>query len=238
MHANIRILFEKLAEQKKISHAYLFSGNDHAGKKEIIERFLAAGNIGFPDQMRIVPAEKEISIGQIRQLREFASMSAWTSSHKVGVIEQAHAMNREAQSAFLKLLEEPKGNLVLFLLTEYPEILLDTIRSRTQEFPLYNFEAAEVSEETRTEFEKLQKASLHDRFAYAKKLADSPEEITQTLIAWTALLRNTLIDTAKQDAKASHAIAQKIKTAQEVSYILQTSNANPRLALERLLLDL
>ncbi|HEX9722166.1 MAG TPA: hypothetical protein VGA53_02775 [Candidatus Paceibacterota bacterium] len=238
MGTNIRILFEKLAKQHCLAHAHLFSGNDSNTKNHIITGFLEDLRIEAADQIRVEPAEKEISITQIRDLIQFLSLSAWNSPYKVAIIQNAETMNREAQSAFLKLLEEPKGNTVLFLITKHPQVLLDTIRSRCQEFRFYAFEPFTIPEETKKEFGKLQKANLHTRFAYAKKLADTPEEIAQTLQFWIALLRQSMVENTKTNANAAHAFAQKIKTAQEILHILQTTNANPRLAVERLLLDM
>jgi len=237
-HETQRDFFQKVAEQEKFSYAYLFSGNDSDAKNHIISGFLKDLRIEIADQIRVEPAEKEISIAQIRQLGEFLSMSAWNSPYKAAVIQEAHAMNREAQSAFLKLLEEPKGNTVLFLITKHPQVLLDTIRSRCQEFRFYAFEPFEIPQETKNEFGKLQKTSLHTRFAYAKKLADTPEEIAQTLHMWIALLRQSMIESARADSKTTSYFARKIQTAQEILHILETTNASPRLALERLLLDI
>jgi hypothetical protein len=51
---------------------------------------------------------------------------------KVFVIEQAELMNELAQSAMLKTLEEPAGRTLIILLTDQPDSLLATIRSRCQ----------------------------------------------------------------------------------------------------------
>jgi DNA polymerase III delta' subunit len=51
---------------------------------------------------------------------------------KFFVVEQAELMNPHAQNAMLKTLEEPAGRTVIVLLSESPEFLLPTIRSRCQ----------------------------------------------------------------------------------------------------------
>ncbi len=51
---------------------------------------------------------------------------------KVFIIEQADLMNAPAQNALLKTLEEPPGRTLIVLLSDQPESLLPTIRSRTQ----------------------------------------------------------------------------------------------------------
>ena len=168
-------IFQKLTEQKKLSHAYVFSGNNTAQKNEVLESCISALGIQIADRMTIKSAEKEISIAEVRDFSSFFSMSSWISPYKAGVIYDAHPMNTEAPSAFLKLLEEPKGDTVFFLATEHPDLLLDTIRSRAQEFKFYSFGASAADESSKAEFEKLRGATLHDKLAYAKKASEAPE---------------------------------------------------------------
>ena len=54
------------------------------------------------------------------------------SSRRVAVLEEAEKWTTEAANAFLKTLEEPPGRSVLVLLSDRPESLLPTIRSRVQ----------------------------------------------------------------------------------------------------------
>jgi len=235
-------LLKKLAEQKKLSHAYLFSGNDHKQKEELVHALLDILSVQLADQMQISPegerGASEITIAQIRSLSAFFSMSAWNSPYKVAILRGAHCMNQEAQSAFLKLLEEPKGDTVFFLLTEYPDELLHTIRSRAQEFKFYSFAPTKIAGRDIVEFEKLQKADLTTRFAHAKKLADAPEQMAETLQNWLAVLRQQLYAAVKESLQAAYPLTATIKVLQETSTLLRTTNVNPRLALERIMLNL
>ena len=237
-------LFAKLTQAHALSHAYIFSGNDHERKQALLAEI--GGKLGWKEfqhpDLFVVQAEgaeagAEITIAQIRQLYNHLSMGAWSAPYKVAICKDAHRMNREAQSAFLKLLEEPKGDTVFFLLTPHPEMLFDTIRSRAQEFRFYRFAPPEIKSELKAEFLKLQKASLHDRFDYAKKLADNAEQIPETLQNWLALTREMLHAALKENAKAALPLLSPVKTVQETLYLLRTTNINPRLALERLMLQ-
>ena len=51
---------------------------------------------------------------------------------KVFIVEEAEAMNAQAQNALLKTLEEPSGRTLIILLSDQPHALLSTIRSRAQ----------------------------------------------------------------------------------------------------------
>src|SRR5262249_23995919 len=50
----------------------------------------------------------------------------------------------EGANALLKVLEEPPGETVFFLLTQTPEVLLPTIRSRCQHFPFQPLQQDQV----------------------------------------------------------------------------------------------
>ena len=128
---------KKSVELGKISHAYLFCGEEHLGKKRIALEFVKlinGGNfdLGHPDLILIEPKEKEIQIAQIRELIQKLSFKPYSALFKVALIDQAHLMTKDSQNSFLKTLEEPKGRTVLILITETPERLLATISSRCE----------------------------------------------------------------------------------------------------------
>lgn len=75
----------------------------------------------------------ELSVNVLRpELLEPAGRKAAMGRGKVFVIEQAELMNPQAQNAILKTLEEPAGRTLIILLTDQPNSLLATIRSRCQ----------------------------------------------------------------------------------------------------------
>lgn len=65
-------------------------------------------------------------------LIEKAAMKSVVGVGKMFVIEEAELMNATAQNALLKTLEEPAGRTLIILLTDQPESLLSTIRSRSR----------------------------------------------------------------------------------------------------------
>ncbi|MDO8470350.1 MAG: DNA polymerase III subunit delta', partial [bacterium] len=143
--------FVKTAKTGSLSHAYLLSGNDAQKKTEAVSKliqFLYCEHPGVliscgkcrscnavskglhPDITKISKDGSEIKIIQILRLNSFLSLTSSQGKVKTIVIEEADCMNAQAQSAFLKLLEEPKGDTLFLLLTEYPALLLPTIHSR------------------------------------------------------------------------------------------------------------
>ncbi len=137
-HQKQRHFLKKAADLGKIPHALLFSGQEKIGKRTLALEFARylydnPGNIEkHPDLIVIEPEKEKIQIFQIRGLISRLSLKPYSAPLKIGIIDKAHKMTFQAQSSFLKLLEEPKGNTLLILITEYPETLLSTITSRVQ----------------------------------------------------------------------------------------------------------
>lgn len=146
----------KSAELNRLSHAYLFLGQKHLGKKTIAKEFVKLLSCQaenppcqkcwscqsfqrevHPDLILIKPEGKEIKISQIRQLQRQLSFRPHSAIFKVAIIDTAERMNQEAQSCLLKTLEEPSGSTLLFLITEYPETLFSTIISRVQKIKFF-----------------------------------------------------------------------------------------------------
>jgi DNA polymerase III subunit gamma/tau len=252
----------------KLSHAYIFSGNDEVGQQRLALKLSQLLNcearlIGgcadeaqkgepcqacasckgmrektHPDAVWISET-REIPISAIRGLRSHFSLSSWQSPFKVAVIEKAHLMNTEAQSALLKLLEEPRKNAILLLLCEYPDLLLDTIRSRAQEIRWYSFPAtAKEDGKYAEELKRLKDSFLQERFDYAKKAAETSQDAIYVLEGWMRAQRSFLL---KSISDVSENIAQEervVKTIQEMLRVVSTTNVTPRLALEQVLLEL
>ena len=222
-----------------LSHAYLFSGNDKECKDKTIFsfcEFLLGKGAHHGDLHSIDSLGKEITISQIRDLSLVLALGAWNSLWKIVVVRRAHLMNQEAQSAFLKLLEEPKGNTVFLLETDRAVQLLPTIRSRVQEIRFWKFPATveQVSNSMQKKFGDIASQPLYKRFFFAKTLSEFPEEIQQFLDEYTAYLRLQLKRVLQTRNISS--LLRLIQLSQETSVLLQTTNVSARLALERLLL--
>lgn len=261
---------KRSAEFGRLAHAYIFSGNDRESKSAVAFRIAQLINCkqknqlerpchicavcraierhSFSDVTCIEPDTKaesqssrgEIKISQIRQLHAFFSLGSWVSPYKIAIIDQAHRMNPEAQSAFLKLLEEPKGNTLFLLLADHAEILFGTIRSRAQEIKFYNFKPSlRTPLQVKKNFESLRSETLSERFAYAKKLSEAPEDdIEETLEALLTAVRIRMLEEIKRNSQEIQHTARAAKAIQEISSVLETTNVNTRLALENLMLQI
>ena len=151
----------KAAEAKRVPHAFLFSGEESIGKRkvafEFAELILSCKGESLekginPDFHFIKPELKigkkqisrQIQISQVRELNSFFNLTNFNAPFKVAIIDDAHFMKQDAQSSFLKLLEEPRGNSVFILISSFPRMILPTIISRTQVLKFYKVPVLEI----------------------------------------------------------------------------------------------
>jgi DNA polymerase III subunit delta' len=74
---------------------------------------------------------RQISIQQIRLLKDFAQFRPLKGSRRIFLIDQIDRANEQAANSLLKTLEEPPEYLILILTAANPYDLLPTIRSRS-----------------------------------------------------------------------------------------------------------
>ena len=79
-----------------------------------------------------------ISVDDIRALIDSVSLTRNFNTHKVVLIKSAEYMNHNAANALLKTLEEPPEHTVIILVSNRPEKLSATIRSRCQRLLMHN----------------------------------------------------------------------------------------------------
>jgi DNA polymerase III subunit delta' len=101
-------------------------------------RLVESGN--HPDLHRLAPAgpgdqirigsRQSPEAGTVRRLVSDLAMLAMEGRARVAVVERANRMNEDAQSAFLKTLEEPPAGVTLILCADEEEGLIPTVRSR------------------------------------------------------------------------------------------------------------
>ena len=81
-----------------------------------------------------IKSPPQIRLNQIKGIIEFLGKQPLESERSIVIIEDIERMNESASNALLKTLEEPNNGLFI-LITERPEKLLSTIRSRCQVVP-------------------------------------------------------------------------------------------------------
>ena len=99
--------------------------------------------IGRPMDERKGKKKNNVDVETARKVAPFLRMTASNGGWRVVVIDDAGTMNRNAQNALLKILEEPPSNTVLILVAHRLGALIPTIKSRCR---VLNF--ASLSQDT------------------------------------------------------------------------------------------
>ncbi len=158
-------LLTKVIPSDQVPHALLVTGLKGTGKRSLASLVAAAllctgenrpcgqckaciqvQKQEHPDLTLLRPGEpiapgvdkgkKIIPVDDIRELSRIVRNRPFESRRRVAILEQADAMNANAQNALLKTLEEPPDYAHFLLITEFPGALLPTIVSRCQELKL------------------------------------------------------------------------------------------------------
>ena len=163
-----------------VSHFYLISGPSGSGKHTLAKLLTAAilceGSPRpcftcrhcrkvmqgiHPDDITVDdPEKKTVTVDLVRSARADLYVQPNEANFKVYCFPRAQDMRTEGQNALLKILEEPPRYGVFLLLTDNPDKLLPTVRSRCTELKLQPLDS------------KIMTSELQRRFPQAK-----PEDI-------------------------------------------------------------
>jgi DNA polymerase-3 subunit gamma/tau len=120
-------------EKDELAHAYLFAGGRGTGKTSMAR--ILAHAAGTDDQdIYEMDAASNRGIDEIRELRDGVATLPFNSRYKFYIIDEAHALTKDAWGAFLKTLEEPPAHAIFVLATTELDRVPDTIASRCQVF--------------------------------------------------------------------------------------------------------
>jgi len=137
-------------EQKRLHHAYLFSGTRGVGKTTLARLFARALNCvkgpttdpcGECDPCREIAAGSSMDVIEIDgasnrkvedvdPLREAARYAPARDRHKIFLIDEVHMLSETAFNALLKILEEPPPRTLFLFATTEPQEVPETILSR------------------------------------------------------------------------------------------------------------
>lgn len=140
--------------QRRIAHAYLFTGPRGTGKTSTA-RILAkavnclnpqdgnpcnacemcrAANEGRAVDVIEIDAASNTSVENVRDLRERVAYAAGEGRFKVYIVDEVHRLSAAAFDAFLKTLEEPPPHVIFVFASTEPHKVPETITSRCQRF--------------------------------------------------------------------------------------------------------
>ncbi len=159
--------WEQFVRNQKIPHAVLMSGAAGSGKFRLIKAMLqlvlcetqsACGECrschwlsqnAHPDCLWLAPEAlgKAIKIDTIRAATAWLQLSPLHAAKKFLIIQSAENLNVAASNALLKTLEEPPETSIIILISELPQQLLATVRSRCYKMVVPSSAASAVKNE-------------------------------------------------------------------------------------------
>lgn len=89
-----------------------------------------------PSGKSVAKPSRDIRIDQVRALERFTEIGGHRGGAKIVLIDPADALNAAAANALLKTLEEPSGTTRFLLVTDRPDALPPTLRSRCRSLGL------------------------------------------------------------------------------------------------------
>ncbi len=168
-------------DRQRAAHFYLLSGPRGAGKRTLARLLAAAllcqdshrrpcGQCGscrkvlagsHPDLIPVDdPDKKTVSVETVRQAREDLFIRPNEGERKIYYVPRAQDLGLPGQNALLKVLEEPPPYGVFLLLTDNPDRLLPTVRSRCVELRLQPLEESQLAEALRQAFPQASQEAL------------------------------------------------------------------------------
>jgi len=118
-------------EQMLRDGSYLVENYSQAQFQNLILRLLPQPRLSHPN-LFFVKSQKNIGIGQIREIKRFLALKNWQNGRRVVAIADGDNLTIPAQNALLKILEEPGQLTTIVIQTNNSQRLLPTIRSRCQ----------------------------------------------------------------------------------------------------------
>ncbi|MEY3300899.1 MAG: hypothetical protein RLY73_321 [Pseudomonadota bacterium] len=153
-------------DQKRLHHAYLFTGTRGVGKTTLARILAKALNCengisSSPcgtcsacteiDQGRYVDlievdAASNTQVDNMRDLLDNAQYAPTQGQFKIYIIDEVHMLSKSAFNAMLKTLEEPPEQVKFILATTDPQKVPVTVLSRCLQFNLKQMPSASISE--------------------------------------------------------------------------------------------
>jgi DNA polymerase III delta' subunit len=254
-HDRQRELLSRALGGGRLAHAYVFAGPAQVGKRATARRlaqfmlceagsgcgdciqcknFTAGSNADYVE----ISGEDAIKIESIRELSYKMSLKPYSGRHKIAVIDNSHNLTVEAANGLLKVLEEPKPQTLMILVTHNPHRLLPTILSRAQKigFGALADDALARTEEAMQEeagnretFRRFMSDSAGERLVLAAELAErETPELKFTLDRWLGYLQAIL----RQDP--STGTVTRVKGLMRAQRLLE-QNVNAKLLLSELM---
>lgn len=125
-------MLREFFKAERVPHAILLTGPSGCGKTTLARIARERLECGDHDYSEINAADFR-GVDTIRDIRSRMNLSPMSGKVRVWVIDEAHKLTNDAQSALLKMLEDTPKHVYFMLCTTDPMKLMETIRTRCTE---------------------------------------------------------------------------------------------------------
>ncbi len=131
VHPDLHFVFPVINKSKSTGRSTVSDDEISTWRETVLEQQY----FGFEDWLAAIDADNKqarIFVTESESILGKLSLKSVEGGYKVMIIWHAEKMNAECANSLLKLLEEPPAGTVFILTTDTPELMLETILSRTQ----------------------------------------------------------------------------------------------------------
>ncbi len=162
------------------------------------------------------------------------NMKSTLNGYKVSVIWLPERMNLTCSNKMLKLLEEPPRETVFLLVSEHPELLLETIRSRVQTFAVPRLESEDIAKALTTrrgigrdDAERIARVAMGNWLKATEEI-DAGNENKEFFNLFVSLMRFAFKKDVRQLKAWSNTVADfgREKQKRLIAYMLQMVREN------------
>ena len=176
-------------------------GNNHPDLLWIEPSYMVQGKSISQGKAKLesinIKSPAQIRLNQIKEIIEFLGKKPLESERSIVIIEDVEKMNESASNALLKTLEEPNSGLFI-LITQRPEKLLSTIRSRCQLVPFIRLNNIEVNK-------------IIQKLEFVQEKNEIPNEKIKEIIAFSDGSPGKYLTNLQYWLEISSALRQKLK---------------------------
>jgi len=230
-----------------INHAYLVVSKNteyaYSQVKEFVEKILNSNDLSNNVDYKLIESEdgKSIKINQIRDMQSDVAIKPIKSDRKIYVILDADKMNEQAQNCILKTLEEPPLYTSIFLITAFPEKLIDTVNSRVKKVKIDCENEIKEFDKIKIFIDSMNTMPDTDKLKFADYFSDNKDDFRDILkymiVYYHELIQKILSSEQKSDTITCRELSENISVCEKCIEKLDR-NCNFNMIVDYLLLQL